>query len=83
MDEMVPLVAKLPFPTTKTGLTATQINSASWSLAVGISFRMLVVLLPSIVIFILFVNTEKAIKVMRFLNLVFTGLKRKKFCHEL
>ena len=58
MDEMVPFVPKLPFPTTKTGLTAKQINSASWSLAVGISFKVLVVLLPSIVIFILFVNTK-------------------------
>lgn len=53
-DEMVPLLPMLAFPTGKTGLTAKQINSASWSLAVSIRFKMLVVLLPSVVTFISF-----------------------------
>jgi hypothetical protein len=52
-EEMVPLFSMLPFLTAKTGLVAKQISSESWSLAVGISFKVLVVLLPSIVIFII------------------------------
>jgi hypothetical protein len=72
-DEMVPLLPMLAFPTGKTGLTAKQISSASWSLAAGIRFKMLVVLLPSIVTFVSIRCPQKKkkdtrIKEMRFLS---------------